>query len=259
MNELPDTLNTFHFFAGAGGGILADILLGHNPIGACEIEPFPRKVLFQRQRDGILPAFPIWDDIRTFDGKPWRGLVDVVAGGFPCQDISSARTNSRDNGKQRGLSGTKSSLWFEMERCVEEMQPRFVFIENSPNLRTKGLDVVLQGLDRMGYDTARGVFQCGNIGADHYRKRMFILAHTNVSQRTGGRISGGIHQEYTHIGGTDWWKGKSGLERVAHGMANWVDRLKAIGNGQVPIVAATAWQVLSNAFVLKSDTLHTNR
>jgi DNA (cytosine-5)-methyltransferase 1 len=244
-NELP--YNTFHLFAGAGGGILADILLGHNPIGACEIEQYPRDVLLSRQRDGVLPTFPIWDDIRTFDGKSWCGLVDILAGGFPCQDISSARTNNNVNGKQRGLAGNKSGLWFEMERVAEEIKPEFVLVENSPNLRTKGLDVVLGGLDRLGYDTARGVFQCCNFGADHYRKRMFILAHANMPQCEGGGIPGRIHKEHADTLRTDWWKGEPGMERVAHGMAHWVDRLKAVGNGQVPLMAATAWQVLRNA------------
>jgi site-specific DNA-cytosine methylase len=131
-------LNTFHLFAGAGGGILADLLLGHNPIGACEIEPYPRNVLLARQRDGILPEFPIWDDVGTLDGTPWRGSVDILCGGFPCQDISSARTNNHVNGKQLGLDGAKSGLWRHMARVIMEMQPEFALIENSPNLRTKG-------------------------------------------------------------------------------------------------------------------------
>jgi hypothetical protein len=83
-------MNELHLFAGAGGGILGGILLGHTPVCAVEIEPYCRKVLLQRQRDGILPKFPIWDDVTTFDGTPWRGKVDVVCGGFPCQDISIA-------------------------------------------------------------------------------------------------------------------------------------------------------------------------
>ena len=83
-------MNELHLFAGAGGGILGGILLGHTTVCAVEIEPYCRNVLLQRQRDGILPKFPIWDDVCTFDGKPWRGKVDIVCGGFPCQDISSA-------------------------------------------------------------------------------------------------------------------------------------------------------------------------
>jgi len=237
-------MNELHLFAGAGGGILGGQLLGHPAVCAVEIEPYCRKVLLQRQRDGILPNFPIWDDIRTFDGKPWRGLVDIVCGGFPCQDISSARTNSSANGKQQGLDGNKSGLWFEMERVVEEVQPQFVLAENSPNLRTKGLDKVLEGLDRLGYDTARGVFGCSNFGADHHRKRMFILAYANVSQRKGRSLPSRVHKEYTDTFSTDWWKDQPGMERVADGMARRLDRLKAIGNGQVPLVAATAFSFL---------------
>lgn len=83
-------MNELHLFAGSGGGILGGMLLGHTTVCAVEIEPYCRKNLLQRQRDGILPRFPIWDDVTTFDGKPWRGLVDIVCGGFPCQDISCA-------------------------------------------------------------------------------------------------------------------------------------------------------------------------
>jgi len=77
-------------FAGAGGGILGGHLLGWRTVCAVEWEPYPASVLLARQNDGILPPFPIWDDVQTFDGKPWRGIVDVVSGGFPCQDISVA-------------------------------------------------------------------------------------------------------------------------------------------------------------------------
>ena len=94
-------MNELHLFAGAGGGILGGMLLGHRTVCAVEIEPYCRKVLLQRQRDGILPWFPIWDDVRTFDGKPWRGIADVVCGGFPCQDISIA-------GHGAGIEGARS-------------------------------------------------------------------------------------------------------------------------------------------------------
>ena len=111
-------LNELHLFAGAGGGILGGILLGHEPVCAVEIKPYCRETLLQRQRDGLLPRFPIWDDVRTFDGTPWRGLVDVVCGGFPCQDISCAGTG-------RGLQGTRSGLWSELARILGEVVPRF--------------------------------------------------------------------------------------------------------------------------------------
>ena len=83
-------MNELALFAGAGGGILGGHLLGWRTVCAVEWAPYPASVLAQRQNDGLLPAFPIWDDVCTFDGKPWRGVVDVVSGGFPCQDISAA-------------------------------------------------------------------------------------------------------------------------------------------------------------------------
>ncbi len=131
-----------------------------------------------------------------------------------------------------------------MERIIEEVQPRFVFVENSPNLRTKGLFRIIEGLGRLGYDTRRGVFGCRSLGADHHRKRMFILADSNQSQCQGGGLPCGIHSEHANFSSTDWWKDQPGLERVADGMAHQMDRLKAIGNGQVPIVAALAWRTL---------------
>lgn len=165
-------LNTFHLFAGAGGGILADLLLGHNPIGACEIEPYPRDVLLARQRDGHLPAFPIWDDVCTLDGTPWRGTVDVLCGGFPCQDISAA-------GKGAGISGERSGLWKEYARLIGEMRPKFVFAENSPLLRTRGLGVVLEDLASLGYNARWGVLGARDVGAPHKRDRMWVLAYSD--------------------------------------------------------------------------------
>jgi len=112
-------------FAGAGGGILGGRLLGWRTICAVEWDPYAASVLLRRQDDGILEPFPVWDDVRTFDGKPWRGLVDVVSGGFPCQDISVA-------GGGAGIDGERSGLWSEMARVVGEVRPKFVFVENSP-------------------------------------------------------------------------------------------------------------------------------
>ena len=85
-------MNELALFAGAGGGILGGHLLGWRTVCAVEWEPYPASVLVARQNDGLLPHFPIWNDVQTFDGRPWRGLVDVVSGGFPCQDISAAGT-----------------------------------------------------------------------------------------------------------------------------------------------------------------------
>jgi DNA (cytosine-5)-methyltransferase 1 len=236
-----------HLFAGAGGGILGGHLLGHTTVCAVEIEPYPVKVLLQRQRDGILPKFPIWSDcITKFDGKPWRGKVDVVCGGFPCTGISSARTNNDINGKQNGLDDPASGLWFEMLRVIEEIRPGSVLIENSPNLRGNGLVTILQGLRELGYDARWCVLKSLYFGADHHRARMWILADTNESQRKRGCIPSGIHQKNSYFSGSNRWEGEPRMERVADGMANRLDRLRAIGNGQDPEAAAAAWRILSN-------------
>ena len=162
-------MRELHLFAGAGGGILGGMLLGHTTIAAVEIEPYCQDVLRARQRDGILPEFPIYGDIREFDGRPWRGAVDVVCGGFPCQDISAA-------GKVAGITGARSGLWKEYARLIGEIRPQFVFAENSPLLRTRGLGVVLQDLAKMGYDARWGVLGAWHVGAPHKRDRMWILA-----------------------------------------------------------------------------------
>ena len=161
-------MRELHLFAGAGGGILGGLHLGHTPVAAVEIDKHCQKVLRQRQMDGMLPEFPIFDDVRTFDGTRFKGAVDVVAGGFPCQDISTA-------GKGAGLKGERSSMWFEMLRVVRECEPAYVFIENSPMLRTRGLDTVLEGLADLGFDAAWDVVSAADCGAPHLRKRMWIL------------------------------------------------------------------------------------
>jgi DNA (cytosine-5)-methyltransferase 1 len=297
-------MNELALFAGSGGGILGGHLLGWRTIAAVEIEDYPRRVLLQRQADGFLPRFPVWDDICTFDGHPWRGKVDVISGGFPCQDISAA-------GKGDGLDGERSGLWTHMARVVSEVRPPFVFVENSPMLTTRGGTRVIADLTQMGYDTKWTVMGAADIGAPHQRDRMWIvsrqrefLSHpqhhrdgwgeqqqesptkevrvTAYTQRKGlegqsdsGKqevswtgsgsplanpthsgnvwrewVMGFTQQEYNSRGSSidgsrEWWSAEPSVGRVAHGVAHRVDRLKAIGNGQVPLCAATAWRLLT--------------
>jgi DNA (cytosine-5)-methyltransferase 1 len=165
-------MNELALFAGAGGGILGGHLLGWRTVCAVEWEPYPASVLCARQNDGILPPFPIWDDIQTFDGRPWRGIVDVVSGGFPCQDISAA-------GGGAGIDGERSGMWKEMARVICEVRPRFVFVENSPMLTSRGLGTVLGDLASMGFDAKWGVLGAADVGAPHQRDRIWILANAN--------------------------------------------------------------------------------
>lgn len=196
MKEIKDVciserpLRELHLFSGVGGGILGGMLLGHTCVCAVELEPYCRKVLLQRQRDGILPRFPIWDDITTFDGKPWCGLVDIVAGGFPCQDISCA-------GKGAGITGSRSSLWKEMARVIGEIQPRYAWMENSPMLVGRGLETVLADLAAMGFSARWGVVGACDAGAPHQRYRIWILAHT--TRQRGGAGLCQVEQEQDRI------------------------------------------------------------
>jgi DNA (cytosine-5)-methyltransferase 1 len=273
-------LNELALFAGAGGGILGGKLLGWRTVCAVEIEDYPRRVLLQRQNDRILEPFPIWDDVTTFDGKPWRGIVDVVSGGFPCQDISCA-------GKGEGIDGARSGLWGEMARIISEVRPKYVFVENSPLLVSRGLTTVLGDLAQMGYDARWCVLGADDCGAPHQRKRIWILAYPceircnprgtkQPLQRIGAygenehmanpagiqnsRGSGYENdREYQTAAGESGrsglcerrqpkkWPPEPSVGRVVDGLAHRVDRLAAIGNGQVSIVAATAWRILNES------------
>jgi DNA (cytosine-5)-methyltransferase 1 len=238
-------MNELALFAGAGGGILGGKMLGWRTVCAVEWEPYPASILCARQNDGVLPPFPIWDDVQTFDGKPWRGIVDVVSGGFPCQDISAA-------GKGAGIDGERSGMWKHMARIIEEVEPAYAFIENSPMLRTRGLGVVLQDLAKIGYDARWGVLGAADVGANHKRNRMWIVAK-NVGNSPSRGQSSNNKQDHTKTKNAEssstecfgrWWKDEPNVGRVADGVVFRVDRLKAIGNGQVPAVAASAWNLL---------------
>ena len=244
MNELAifkgadGGLRELALFAGAGGGILGGHLLGWRTVCAVERDAYAAQVLAQRQNDGALPAFPIWSDVCSFDGRPWRGIVDVVSGGFPCQDISSA-------GKGAGIEGARSSMWKQMARIIREVRPKFAYMENSPMLTSRGLSVVLGDLAEMGYDAQWGCLSAAECGANHERDRTWIVAaDSNLPQRERGCISGGIHAQYAYPSHSRWWKDKTGVHGVDDGVAHRMDRLKAIGNGQVPRVAATAFSMM---------------
>ncbi|MHC4301648.1 MAG: DNA cytosine methyltransferase [Planctomycetota bacterium] len=144
-------------------------MLGFVTKVAVEWDQEAREVLFRRQIDGLLPPFPVWDDVQTFNGKPWRGKIDLVSGGFPCQDISAA-------GRGAGIEGEKSSMWREMARIIGEIRPRFVFVENSPLLVQRGLGLVLLDLAKLGFISRWGIVGAGDVGQSHRRNRFWLLA-----------------------------------------------------------------------------------
>lgn len=234
-------------FAGAGGGILGGKLLGWRTVCAVEIDTYCRSVLLARQRDGILDPFPIWDDVRTFDGRRWARHVDVVSGGFPCQDISAA-------GKGAGIDGERSGLWLEMARIIREVRPRFVFLENSPMLTSRGLGRVLGDLAAMGFDARWGVLGAADFDAPHQRDRIWIVAYADSgllrAPRTGEAEgeSADVHKHGIVEAGRmgSWWQIQPEPCSVVYGVAGVVDELRPLGNGQVPCVAASAWRILSS-------------
>lgn len=218
-------------------------MLGWRTRCAVELDPYARSVLLARQSDGSLDRFPVWDDIRTFDGRPWRQSVDVVSGGFPCQGISAA-------GKGEGLADRRSGLWFQMLRVIKEVQPRFVFAENTPYLRTRGLGIVIDGLTCMGYDVRWGVLGAWHVGAPHKRNRMWIAAAHPDRVVRNRRAAVEVWRSERRIAswGNRWWSAEPPVGRMAHGVANRAHRLRCIGNGQVPLCAAAAWLTLSSGW-----------
>lgn len=245
-------IRTMHLFAGAGGGLLADVILGHTPVCAVEINTHCQQVLSARQKDGCLPWFPIFPDVQKFDGAPWHGLVDCLLAGFPCQDLSVA-------GKGAGLDGEKSGLWREVVRILRDVGPGYALLENSPALTSRGLDVVLRDLAECGYDAVWCVLGSGTLGAWHNRQRIWILAFDPLRVRVQGpwqrqrlgetRPWREISPEHLRAALEDPINAQGAVQPLLHGteygLADWVERVHAIGNGQVSSVAALAWRTLT--------------
>ena len=234
-------LRLLDLFSGIGGfSYAADQLVGgFETVAFVEREPFCQKVLNLNW-----PSVPIYPDVTTFTAEP--GFCDVITAGFPCQDLSAA-------GKQAGLSGERSGLFYEVIRLAREIQPRFIVFENVANLVSHQggatFQEVLFQIARAGFDAEWAVVSAKDVGACHLRKRIWIVAHANRSgpQRLGGEC------ELEQCGGQESppWRGGSCLSsdwrsylsepvlcRGDDGLSNRVDRLKALGNAVVPQCAA---------------------
>ena len=218
-------------------------LLGWRTVCAVEVAPFPRRVLLARQRDGHLEPFPIWDDIRTFDGHPWRGHIDIITGGFPCKDISTSRVNAQ------GIDGEQSGLWSEMARIIGEVRPNHVLVENTPALTYRGLGRVLGDLAECGYDAEWSMFPAAAFGFPHQRQRVWIVAYPQCIRRNTGRNEIFINFQRLHSQrGTDalrWMVENAGSRdgsisrdlRNGNGIPGFMDRLRGLGNAIVPQIA----------------------
>jgi DNA (cytosine-5)-methyltransferase 1 len=225
-------VNELALFAGAGGGLLASHLLGIRPVCAVEWDDHTRCVLVARQNDGSLPVFPIWDDVRTFDGRPWRGRIDIVSGGFPCQAFSSA-ASGRNNAED---------LWPEMRRIVADVAPWLVWAEN---VSERAINGAADDCEAMGYQARCLRLSASDMGADHVRERFWLLAHADKD----GQLLRALNAKVASLPGirAGVWETYPNESRVADGLAHWVDRLEATGNGQVPAVALAALAALTRA------------
>lgn len=239
-----------------------------------EREGYCAEVLAERMEEGRLDDAPIWSDLRTFDGKPWRGAVDCVVAGYPCQPFSQA-------GKRLGEQDPRH-LWPEVARIIDECGPAAVFLENVMGHVRKGLSVVRADLQRMGYCVAPPrIAAAAELGAGHIRRRVFVLAYRNgfglqlqcgtgqawAAQREGPPLPPGTSAEGVladadaleprawggergsrrrdSVGdGGGWWAAEPGVARVVHGLPNRVDRERALGNAVVPAQAALAFREL---------------
>ncbi len=267
-------LNGLDLFSGIGGLSLA---LGEwiEPIAYCENERYAQAVLLSRMQSGDIPLAPIWDDVRTLRASYLHTKPEIIYGGFPCQDISVA-------GHGKGLVGERSGLYWQIERLVEETNPSFIFLENVPAIRTRGLNSVVQSLTELGYDCRWTVLSAQELGAPHIRKRWFLLAHAHglrlwekqwAEQPAGagplqpddyGSPKSLAHtpskreresaneadakpvsgQTRIEPSSSSWWEVEPNVGRVADGIPARVDRLRGLGNAVVPAQAREAFMRL---------------
>lgn len=176
-------------FSGGGGGLLATRwLLGWQTIGYVEINDYCQRIIQQRIRDGLLDEAPIFGDIRAFIdqgyAERYRGMVDVITAGFPCQPFSVS-------GKRKGKDDNRN-MWPQTIECIRMVRPKYTFLENVPGLLTSGyIGTVLGDLAESGYDCRWRCLSAAELGAPHQRKRLWIIAYTHQFDDNDGRYDPG--------------------------------------------------------------------
>lgn len=225
-------------FSGIGGLDIAAEQAGFKTVAFVEREPFCQKVLRKHW-----PDVPIHDDVTTFNGRQYRG-VTVLSGGFPCQDISSASANSA----ARGITGSKSGLFWEALRIIEECRPTWVVLENVYLLRTRGLDRVCSELERAGYGVAPIVLGAGNTAAPHMRRRFFVVGNSDCNGKPMPPINAETLRVQS-VAGVRWGAFDSNRLRMDDGVSRRMDRrrMKALGNAVCPQQAAPLFQAIAQA------------
>lgn len=230
-------LSVLDLFSGIGGFSLGlERTGGFQTVAFCEIEPFCRRVLAKHW-----PGVPCYDDVRqlTADRLSADGIcVDVICGGFPCQDISLS-------GRGEGLAGARSGLWSEIARLVGELRPRYVIVENVSALLGRGLGTVLGNLAALGYDAEWDCIPAAVFGSRQLRDRIWIVATPGSveharSERSRGlcgsaevRRRASVSRIRSVRDGTSWAT-EPRVDRVAYGIPGRVDRLRSLGNTVLP-------------------------
>ncbi len=277
-------LNVLALCAGIGGLELGVKIACPSARCVCYVEgeAYAASILIQRMAEKSLDEAPVWSNVRTFDGNPWRGKVDCITGGYPCQPFSKT-------GKRLGDKDPRN-LWLSIKRIISEIQPRRLFFENVPNHLRMGFEQVATDLCGLGYRVAAGLFTASEVGASHERERLYFMADSD-SRTTWNQYSpacrpewetGGFHNGSALSGrrasecrassagcafhgvatfppcpddDSSWdaiFAGRSdfepGLCRVVDGVPFRMDRYRACGNAVVPLVAAYAWRTLEACF-----------
>ena len=246
-------MNVLDLFSGIGGFSLGLERAGMRTVAFCEIEPYCRAVLRKHWAN-----VPIYDDIRslTKDNLTQHGIgsVDVVCGGFPCQDISVA-------GDGAGIDGERSGLWKEYARIIGSLRPHYVIVENVAALLVRGLGKLLADLASVGYDSEWHCIPAAAVKAPHNRDRIWVVAYPRHSRLRERGKRGDVGEEMQNLGRIQRhglplrdeektpvldeatfrtireWAIEPCVDRVANGIPRRVDRLRGLGNAIVPQIA----------------------
>lgn len=230
-------LKVLDLFSGIGGFSLGlERTGGFRTVAFCEIEPFPRRVLAKHW-----PEVPCYDDVRTLSPDAFDA-IDVICGGFPCQDASHARTAW---GKREGIDGARTGLWSEIWRLATDIRPTAILLENVPGLLSAGFGRVLGDLAKIGYDAEWRVISARAAGLPHFRERLWVVAYpsgSRLSRSVGGksvleRAEAALAEHCNEASGA--WRSldaRLGSLRGRDGVSVGMDRprVKACGNAVVP-------------------------
>jgi len=220
-------LNGLDLFSGIGG-ITYALQEWVKPVAYCEIETYCQSILLQRMQEGHLPKAPIWDDVRSLKYAFPHGFIDIIYGGFPCQDISIA-------GARKGLEGERSGLFFEIMRLAKEIKPTYIFLENTKGILSKGGLQVMESIANIGYNARWITKSCREEDSPQHRERWFCLAYSNGKSGTGlpcGKKKGQsqLRMCTQHKKWNQWPENESPLLGVDDVIPFRLDRTKALGN-----------------------------